>query len=99
MNDYKLMADSYRKLLNQRKIDKETAEKEIRIYDFLSTCDSDDICRMVNSSAFNDIIKAYCKQALNDAEVEEKTVDAVMSQFYHLCDTVSAKEVLGMEKF
>lgn len=57
------MADSYRKLLENDKIDKETAEKEIRIYDFLSTCDNDDICRMVNSAAFNDIIKAYCKQA------------------------------------
>lgn len=88
------MADSYRKLLEQDKIDKETAEKEIRIYDFLSTCDSDDICRMVNSSAFNDIIRAYCKLALNNAEVDEKIADAVMSQFRHLFDTISAKKAL-----
>ena len=75
------MADSYRKLLEKDKIDKETAEKEIRIYDFLSTCDSDDICRLVNSAAFNDIIKAYCKQALKDAEVDEETINSVMNQF------------------
>ena len=28
--------------------------------------------KKVNSSAFNDIIRAYCKLALNDAGVDEK---------------------------
>ena len=55
MNGYEMMADSYRQLVKQGKIDKETADKEIRIYDFLATCDTEDICRMVDSSAFNDI--------------------------------------------
>ena len=49
---------------------------------------------MVNSSAFNDIIRAYCKLALNDAGVDEKMADAVMSQFRHLFDTISAKKEL-----
>lgn len=59
MNGYEMMADSYRQLVKQGKIDKETADREIRVYDFLATCDSDDLCRMVDSSAFNDIIRAY----------------------------------------
>ena len=61
MNGYEMMADSYRQLVKQGKIDKETADREIRVYDFLATCDSDDLCRMVDSSAFNDIIRAYLK--------------------------------------
>lgn len=59
MNGYEMMADSYRQLVKQGKIDKETADRGIRVYDFLATCDSDDLCRMVDSSAFNDIIRAY----------------------------------------
>ena len=67
MNGYEIMAASYRQMVKQGRIDKETADKEIRIYDFLATCDTEDICRMVDSSAFNDIIKAFvefCREFL-----------------------------------
>ena len=64
MNGYEIMAASYRQMVKQGRIDKETADKEIRIYDFLATCDTEDICRMVDSSAFNDIIKAFVETAV-----------------------------------
>ena len=64
MNGYTLMADSYRKLMSEGKIDKDTAEKEIRIYEFLGSCDETDLCRMVDSSAFNDIIRAFLNMAV-----------------------------------
>ena len=35
MNGYTLMAESYRKIMNEGKIDKEITEKEIRIFEFL----------------------------------------------------------------
>ena len=74
MNGFTMMADSYRELMNNGKIDIETAEKKIRIYDFFATCDIDDFCLMVDSSAFNDIIRAFLKMAVNNAidELEER---------------------------
>ena len=73
MNGYTMMADSYKMLMEQGKIDKKTAEKSIRIYEFLATCDNDDLCQMVDSSAFNDIIRAFLKMAVVNAELGGRT--------------------------
>ena len=94
MNGFKLMSDSYKKLMNEGKIDNETAEKEIRIYDFLATCDIDDFCRMVDSSAFNDIIRAFLKMAVDNADIDEKSKEKVIGQLRWIFDEKSAKEVL-----
>lgn len=94
MNGYTLMADSYKKLMNDGKIEKEFAEKEIRIYEFLATCDIDDFCRMVDSSAFNDIIRAFLKMAVTNAELDEKSCDKVLNQLRWIFSEKQAKEVL-----
>lgn len=94
MNGYEMMADSYRQLVKQGKIDKETADREIRVYDFLATCDSDDLCRMVDSSAFNDIIRAYLKMAVQSADIDEDAREKAVGQLRWLFDEKMAKEVL-----
>lgn len=94
MNGYEMMADSYRQLVKQGKIDKETADREIRVYDFLTTCDSDDLCRMVDSSAFNDIIRAYLKMAVQSAGIDEDAREKVVGQLRWLFDEKTAKQVL-----
>jgi hypothetical protein len=94
MNGYEMMADSYRQLVKQGKIDKEIADREIRVYDFLATCDSDDLCRMVDSSAFNDIIRAYLKMAVQSADIDEDAREKVVGQLRWLFDEKTAKEVL-----
>ena len=95
MNGFTMMADSYRLLMKQGKIDKETAEKEIRIYEFLATCDTDDFCRMVDSSAFNDIIRGYVALAVENAGIDEKSQKKVEAQMYRIFDEKQAKEVLA----
>lgn len=94
MNGYEMMADSYRQLVKQGKIDKETADREIHVYDFLATCDSDDLCRMVDSSAFNDIIRAYLKMAVQSADIDEDSRNKVVGQLRWLFDEKTAKQVL-----
>lgn len=94
MNGYEMMADSYRQLVKQGKIDKETADREIRVYDFLATCDSDDLCRMVDSSTFNDIIRAYLKMAVQSADIDEDSRNKVVGQLRWLFDEKTAKQVL-----
>ena len=89
-----MMADSYRQLVKQGKIDKGTADREIRVYDFLTTCDSDDLCRMVDSSAFNDIIRAYLKMAVQSADIDEDAREKVVGQLRWLFDEKTAKQVL-----
>lgn len=98
MNGYTMMADSYRKLMNGGTIDKESAEKSIRIYEFLATCDKDDLCKMVDSSAFNDIIRAFLKMAVVNAELEEEQQGKVLNQLRWIFDEKSAKEVLKYQR-
>jgi hypothetical protein len=50
---------------------------------------------MVDSSAFNDIIRAFLTKAIKGAELGEKSKDRVMNELRHLFNDLSAKEVLS----
>lgn len=94
MNGYAVIADGYRKAMEKGKLSREVAEKEIRIYDFLATCDKGDMNILVNSGAFNDYIKAYCRKAMESAEVGEKVKSNVMERFYYIFDEYDASSVV-----
>ena len=67
-----MLAESYRKLMESGKIEREVAEKEIRVFDFLATCDKYDICRLFASGAFNDLFKGFLNEVIKDAELDAK---------------------------
>lgn len=94
MNGYKLMAESYRKLSEAGKLSAEVANKEIRVFDFLAECDETDICRLINSGAFNDIIKGYVKACAEEAGFDPDQVAQLQDSIRWVLDTRTASEVL-----
>ena len=97
MNGFKIMADSYRKLADEGKITKEQAEKDCKAYDFLATCDDEDICNLFDSGAFNEISKGYMRLAVKEL-IEENVIDeeqgrAVRNRFSLLFSEKTANEV------
>lgn len=92
MNGYKLSADSYRALLADGTIDRANAEKNIKVLDFLATCDSEEIQELFNSSAFNEIVKGYLKMAIANLDLGEKIDHALLRELGYLFDTVPAKQ-------
>lgn len=96
MNGFELMAEAYKKLACQDKIEKEVAEKEIRIFEILASCDQDDLCRLVDSSALNDILKGYMKVAVDNTDIDDISKAKVLAQIPWALDQYSAKEVLGL---
>ena len=93
MNGFEMIAEQYKELLKQEKIDEQTANKEIRVYEFLATCKQEDFYRLVDSGAFNDIMKAYMRKALQGAGVDNETTSKVMEELKWLFDTKQAREV------
>lgn len=94
MNGYTLMAESYRKLMNEGKIEKAMADREIRIYEFLSDCNKEDLCSLVDSSAFNDIIRGYIKLAVDNTDIDEESREKVIRASQWIFDEKNATEAL-----
>ena len=97
MNGYEIMSDSYKSLVKRGQLTEEEAAPKIRIYDFLSGCSKADICSLVDSSAFNDIICAYAKQACKDAELTEEQINKVELALIRLLDSASVRKLLEEE--
>lgn len=92
MNGYEMMAESYRRLVNKGLISTEDAEKKIRIYTFLASCDSEDLCILADSGAFNGILKNALTSAMNAANLNEESKENVHSQLRWILDEKSAKD-------
>ena len=93
MNGFKLMSDGYKQLVAQGKLTPEQADPEIRVYDFLAACSTDDLYRLMDSSAFNDIIKSYVAAACDDAGLPNKQKGNVMNSLKWILDTKTAREI------
>ncbi len=97
LNGFEVMADTYRKLASEGTISQEEAEKKCKVFDFLSSCDDEDICNLFDSSAFNEIVKSYMrltvKELVSEGELDGNQGRAVQNRFSLLFDEKKAKEV------
>ena len=93
MNGFEIIAENYRIFVKQGKLTEEQAKREIEIYDFLAKCDNTDLCRLVDSGAFNDIIKAIIKATLSKARVSKKTEEKILSEVRYTFDEMTAMEL------
>ena len=89
MNGFEIMADTYR---TQGK------EHKAELYEYLARCSDDDINTLYDSSAFNEIVKAYLKRAVKEL-VKEDVIDeeqgaCVCRRFRLLHDEMSSCDVL-----
>lgn len=93
LNGYKLMADSYRQLLEKDPTaDKEDAQRKIKVNDFLSTCNEQEIHEIFNSTAFNTIVKGYILKTCDQLKISTKTKQNIMNEFRYQLDTTRANE-------
>lgn len=94
MNGYSLTAQTYRDLEKKGVYTKEKADKFVRIYEFLATCDKEDICNLFDSSAFNDITRGYIMLAVENSNIDEKAKEEIINNSKYVFDDTAAEEVL-----
>lgn len=96
MNGFQIMAESYRKVAAEGSPEAEALEKKAQIYDFLSECDQEDLYNMIDSSAFNDIIREFFKLSLKNAGFDEEDRTRVLNELRFIFSEKTAKEVCEM---
>lgn len=97
MNGYILMADSYRKAAGEGQIEAGEAERIARLYDFLGTCSQEDIYKLFDSTAFNEIAKDYMRKAVSrlvdNGTLDEEQGQAVRNEYAYMFSIMTAKEI------
>lgn len=100
MIGYQMMADSYRKLLEQKRdtfteSEIKEFEREIDTYDYLGRKPEHEKYILFKTGLFNDIARAYCKKAMENTGIPAEQVSEVLSELHYLFDTRSAKEIIS----
>lgn len=96
MNGYKALADGYRQMAEKGEIPHEKAKRLAALYDFLSGCDNGDFYDLFDSSAFNEIAKAYLRLAVQNLVkrevIDDEQAAAVRREYAVLFSEVTAVE-------
>ena len=80
MNGYKLLADSYKKLVETNQIDKKDADSYIKIYNFLATGNDKEKEILFKSSVFNNMIIEF----INKLDLNVKIKINIIEQLYNI---------------
>ena len=95
MNSYQSYIESYKQILenNRKDIDREHITSEIKALEPFAERTDEEIIKMFDSGAFRDILKAYCKKAMQNCKIDD-TIDRVMSEIKWLLDTEKASQII-----
>lgn len=96
MANYDLMIQSYEDILAKKPdmCDAETVKLSLDALKTLNNKTDDEICAIFNTGAFNDILKGYCKKAMENCKLDKEQIDAVMAEIKWLLDTCNARQML-----
>lgn len=95
MNGYKILLESYKEMLNNPNIaNKDSIHAEIKALEPFVDRTEEEINRMFDSGAFNQILKAYCKEAMMNCGLNRDIISKVISDIEYLLDTKRANEIL-----
>lgn len=101
MNGYGYVSATYRKAAEEGEVSQDYAEKICKAYDFLESCDDEDLYNLFDSSAFNEIAKCYlrlaCKELVEEDVIDEEQGQAVRNRFSLLFDEMQAEEACKVE--
>lgn len=97
MNGYTMMAETYKRAIANAEpgLDIESMNQSIKAFEFLATCSDAEICKLFDSSAFNEIMMSYVRTAVNSLEcLDDEQKAAVRNEVRALLSEKSASEIL-----
>lgn len=98
MNGYELHANAYRETLKQQGDSlpqevKSSVEREIKILDIMAKLDEKERRMIFDTGAYNDIVKEYCKRAMEMHNMNDENIKDVLGNISYLFDTIRATEL------
>lgn len=86
MNGFDVIAKGYRKAADEGKITQEQAEKKARLFDFLGTCNLEDLSALYGSGAFNEFMRSEISITIDELKEEgiltDKQAKIARERFY-----------------
>ena len=98
MNGYELHANAYRDVLKregdtlQQEV-KASIEKEIKVLDIMAKLDEKERKMIFDTGAYNDIVKEYCRKAMEMHNMSYEDIQAVLGNIKYLFDSINATEL------
>lgn len=97
MVGYQMLLYAHKKVLEEDGpgVDREFIEAEIKALEPLAERTEQEVLRMFDCGAFNEVTKAYCRLAMQNCGLDKKITNDVLNEISYLFDTVRANEIMS----
>lgn len=96
MNGYQLLADNYRKLLNNSantaQDAQEAIKRKIKALDIMANLDRQTQFELFNSGGFNGVCRGFLLMAMDNAGADHDTASRILSALDGLFETTGAEQ-------